>query len=141
MRRSDYDTEEGSIYAPSSTSGSDDGGPGTHVIGIPFILGTTASDKEISKIQRVVNRMVGSRKWEPHNHRTEHQGTALDIDYYWLSIRREYGGNHHEGGADDGKDGGYEEGEEDEEDEDYEDYVDDGRSGVEDEGADEERVK
>ena len=104
----DDDAEEDSEYVPTPTSG--DGGPtqDTTIDPIPFMLGTTDSDREISKIQKTIGYMMDARRWKQYDHHTEQQGTGPDIDYYWQCIRQSYGGDQ-EGdggaGAEDGDDG------------------------------------
>lgn len=91
--RPDDNAGEGSEYIPTPTSGN--GGPtqdpDTNLI--PFILGTTASDEQISKIQTVIRHMMQGRRWKPYDHYTERQEGDLDIDNYWQDIRRRYGGD------------------------------------------------
>ena len=92
------------MYSPSAGSGASAETQDTETKDpdaavIPFILGTTTSDEQIARLQKIINRMVDGQKWGSRDRFTERKGT--DLEQYWQSLFKRYGKN-----DGDGSDGG-----------------------------------
>ena len=103
LSKSDCDPEEESTYVESPPR-RDNGTAKYYAPTLPFILGSGTSDKEISKLQKQISRMVDGQGWERHDPRTGEQGPNLDE--YWEFIRglEESGGGVGGGSGNGGRD-------------------------------------